>query len=37
MPETILVWRKKAPRRLQLLLPQIRELAAKVKAGSSQT
>lgn len=35
MPETMLVWRKNAPRRLQLLLPQIRALAEKVKAGSS--
>jgi DNA-binding transcriptional LysR family regulator len=37
MPETVLVWRKNAPRRLQLLLPEIRELATKVRAGSSQT
>jgi DNA-binding transcriptional LysR family regulator len=35
MPETMLVWRKNAPRRLQLLLPEIRELAAKVKRGTS--
>jgi DNA-binding transcriptional LysR family regulator len=37
MPETVLVWRENAPRRLQLLLPEIRKLAAKVKAGSSET
>ena len=35
MPETMLVWRQNAPRRLQLLLPEIRELAAKVKRGTS--
>lgn len=35
MPETMLVWRENAPRRLQLLLPEIRELAAKVKRGTS--
>jgi DNA-binding transcriptional LysR family regulator len=35
MPETMLVWRKNAPRRLQLLLPEIRALAEKVKAGRS--
>jgi DNA-binding transcriptional LysR family regulator len=35
MPETMLVWRKNAPRRLQLLLPEIRELAAQVKRGTS--
>lgn len=36
MPETMLVWRKNAPRRLQLL-PEIRELAVKVRRGSSAT
>jgi DNA-binding transcriptional LysR family regulator len=35
MPETMLVWRKNAPRRLQLLLPEIRELAAKVRRGTT--
>jgi DNA-binding transcriptional LysR family regulator len=35
MPETMLVWRKNAPRRLQLLLPEIRELAAKVRLGTT--
>jgi len=34
MPETMLVWRQNAPRRLQLLLPEIRDLAAKVKRGA---
>jgi DNA-binding transcriptional LysR family regulator len=39
MPETMLVWRKHAPRRLQVLLPEIRELATKVRHGvpASQT
>jgi DNA-binding transcriptional LysR family regulator len=35
MPETMLVWRKSAPRRLQVLLPEIRELAAKVRRGTT--
>jgi DNA-binding transcriptional LysR family regulator len=35
MPETVLAWRKNPPRRLQLLLPEIRALAEQVKAGSS--
>jgi len=35
MPETMLVWRENAPRRLQLLLPEIRELAVRVKSGTS--
>jgi DNA-binding transcriptional LysR family regulator len=34
MPETMLAWRQNAPRRLQLLLPEIRELAARVKRGT---
>jgi DNA-binding transcriptional LysR family regulator len=37
MPETMLAWRKNAPRRLQRLLPEIPELAAKVKRGTSAT